>query len=65
MDGGHETTTFLHPFTQQQFGSDQPSFNSLAQAHIIRDEEIHPRKSERFVKRLQLIGIHVDARAEG
>jgi hypothetical protein len=54
----------INSSAQQQFGGDETRFDGLAEADIVRDEEVHARQPQRLVERLQLIRVNADAGAE-
>ena len=60
--GHHDILNLL---AEQEFSGDQPGLDRLAEAHIIGDEEVHPRQAEGLLKGLQLIGIDPDTGPEG
>jgi len=49
---------------QQQFAQDEAGFDCFAEADIIGDQQIDPRKYERFAQRFELIRVEADARPE-
>ena len=51
----------LHLLAQQQLPHDQPGLDRLAQAHVIGDEQAHPRHPQRLAQRFQLVGLYIDA----
>ena len=56
---------FLHATPEQQLAGDQSGFDGLAEAHVVRDEEIHARQQKRLAQRLELVGVDADAGAKG
>ena len=54
----------VDPTPQQQFAQDEAGFDRLAEADIIGDQQIDPRKYERFAQRFELIRVEADARPE-
>lgn len=54
-----------HPLPYQQLAHDQPGLNGLAQPHIVRNEQVHARQQQGLAKRLELVGVDLDARAVG
>ena len=46
---------------QQHLPQDQPRLDRLAQAHVISDEQAHPRHEKGLAQRFQLVGLHIDA----
>jgi hypothetical protein len=55
---------FLNATAQQEFGRDETGLDGLAEADIVRDEEVHARQPRRLVERFQLIRIDADASSE-
>jgi len=55
---------FLNATAQQEFGRDETGLDGLAEADIVRDEEVHARQPRRLVERFQLIRIDADAGSE-
>ena len=49
---------------QQHFLDDQPSFDGLAQAHVISDQQVHPRHRQRSGDRLKLVILDGDPGAK-
>ena len=54
----------VDPTPQQQFAQDEAGFDCFAEADIIGDQQIDPRKYERFAQRFELIRVEADARPE-
>jgi hypothetical protein len=54
----------VDPTPQQQFAQDEAGFDRFAEADIIGDQQIDPRKYERFAQRFELIRVEADARPE-
>ena len=46
---------------QEELAEDQARFDRLADADVVRDEEVDPWQKERFAQRLELIGLDLDA----
>ena len=55
----------VHLLAQQQLAHDQPGFDRFAQAHVVGDEQAHPRHAQRLAQWLQLVGLHIDASPQG
>ena len=51
----------VHLLTQQQLAHNQAGLNRLAQAHVVGDEQAHPRHEQGLAQRLQLVRLHIDA----
>ena len=54
----------VHPPAQQQLAEDQPGLDGLARADVVRDEQVDARQAQGLAKRLELVGVEADARAE-
>ena len=50
--------------SQEQLLDDEACLDRLAQAGVVRDEEVHARESQRLAQRLHLVRIDLDARTE-
>jgi hypothetical protein len=54
----------VYPPSQQHLAQDEPSLDGFAEAHIVGDQEVHPRQLERLGERQELIGIEPDTGPE-
>lgn len=55
----------LHALAQQQFLQYEASFDGLAKAHVIGDEEVHAGQGESFAERFELVALGHDSGAQG
>lgn len=60
--GNDDAADFL---ADQELANDQARLDCLAQADVVRDEQVHARQQQRLPQRLELIGFDLDARAVG
>ena len=64
--GGRTSNHYLPDLlAHQQLPRDESGFNGLAEANVVSNEKIHPRKSKSFSERFELISIETDACPEG
>ena len=54
----------VHPAPEQELTCDQARFDRLAEADIVRNQQVDARQTQRFAQREKLVGIEPDPRAE-
>ena len=50
----------LDLLAEQQFPGNQAGFDRLAEAHVVGDEEVHPRQAQGFLEWLELVSVNPD-----
>ena len=51
------------PLPHQQLADNEAGLDRLAEADVVRDEQVDAREQQRLAQRLELVGVDADARA--